>query len=322
MRPLLLTGLLLSSSLSAPAGAQSAPATGAATLRLSAPVGTTVEQRMTSTTRLQVSDVTVTARPDATVPQAQLDSLRRAFQSGLGGQTTTVTGKSFTRLAARDAQGRVTLQHTLIQTIPGLPKALTTKITQVLDASGTLKDIKLTSDNPDVNRAYAQMKLDDLLRAADSGGADTRLYGLPLTPGQTREDRQEVALDGLIGGLLGPILQDPEADVDPATLTSTPLAVTGRLTFVGADAAGRLRFTQTGTFGAWETSVKDRAGQPVFRMDVTGGAVDGESLLRPDGLPVSSSLRTRMQMRLIMTMDDVQVSASMTQEQTLTLRQP
>ncbi|MXV21626.1 hypothetical protein [Deinococcus xianganensis] len=320
MRPLFLTGLLLSSSLSAPAGAQSAPA--APTLRLTAPVGTTVEQRMTSTTRLQVSDVTVTARPGATVPQAQLDSLRRAFQSGLGGQTTTVTGKSFTRLAARDAQGRVTLQHTLIQTIPGLPKALTTKITQVLDASGTLKDIKLTSDNPDVNRAYAQMKLDDLLRAADSGGADTRLYGLPLTPGQTREDRQEVALDGLIGGLLGPILQDPEADVDPATLTSTPLAVTGRLTFVGADAAGQLRFTQTGTFGAWQTSVKDRAGQPVFQMSVSGGAVSGDLLVRPDGLPYSSSDRTTMQLRMLMTMDDVQVSATLTQDQTISLRQP
>ena len=322
MRPLLLTGLLLSSSLSAPAGAQSAPGTDAVpTLRLSAPVGTTVEQRTTLTSVLKVRDVKVTARPGANVPQKELDAVRTSFQ-GMGDQTTTITGKSFTRVAARDALGGVTVQQTLIQTIPGLPKALTTKVTQVLAADGTLKDLKLSSDNADVNRLYEQMSLKDLIRTSESSGTGPQLIGLPLVPGQSRETRQEVPLDSMMGALLGPILQDPDSDVDPATLTSTPLAVTSRLTFTGPDAAGRLRFTQTGTFGAWQTSVKDRAGQPVFQMNVTGGAVSGESLARPDGLPVSSSVRTTMQMRMLMTLGDTQVSATFTQDQTITLRQP
>ncbi|GGR95442.1 hypothetical protein [Deinococcus sedimenti] len=322
MRPLLLTGLLLSSSLFTPAGAQSAPATGTATtLRLSAPVGTTVEQRSTLTSVLKVSDVKVTARPGANVPQKELDAVRTSFQ-GMGGQTTTITGKSFTRVAARDALGGVTLQQTLIQTIPGLPKALTTKATQTLDANGTLTDLKLSSDNADVNRLYQQMNLNELIRASNSSGTGPQLIGLPLTPGQSRETRQEVPLDSMMGALLGPILQDPDSDVDPATLTSTPLAVTSRLTFTGPDAAGRLRFTQTGTFGAWQTSVKDRAGQVLFQMNVTGGSVKGESLARPDGLTVSSSVRTTMQMRMLMTLDDMQISATLTQDQTITLRQP
>lgn len=319
MRPFLLTGLLLSSSLSAPAAAQSALA--APTLRLTAPVGASVEQRMTMTSVMKFTDVKVTARPGASVPQRQLDSLRSAFQ-GMGGQTTTITGKSFTRVAARDALGGVTMQLTLIQTIPGLPKALTTKVTQTLDANGTLKDLKLSSDNADVNRLYQQMNLNELIRVSNSSGAGPQLIGLPLTPGQSRETRQEVSLDSMTGALLGPILQDPDADVDPATLTSTPLSFTSRVTFAGPDAAGRLRFTQTGEFGAWQTSVKNRAGQSVFQMSVSGGAVSGDLLVRPDGLPYSSSVRTTMQMQMLMTMDDVQVSATLTQDQTITLRQP
>ncbi|GGL11943.1 hypothetical protein [Deinococcus radiotolerans] len=321
MRPLLLTGLLLSSTLSTPVGAQSAQGMGTATLRLSAPVGTTVEQRTTLTSLLKISDVKVTARPGASVPQKELDALRASFQ-GMGGQNTTITGKSFTRVAARDALGAVTLQQTLIQTIPGLPKALTTKTTQVLDANGALTDLKLSSDNADVNRLYQQMNLKELIRASNSSGTGPQLIGLPLTPGQSHETRQEVPLDSMMGALLGPVLQDPDADVDPATLTSTPLAFTSRLTFAGPDAAGRLRFTQTGTFSAWQTSVKNRAGQVLFQMSVSGGSVSGELLARPDGLPVSSSVRTTMQMQTLMTLDDVQVSATLTQDQTISVRQP
>ncbi|WP_162865514.1 hypothetical protein [Deinococcus wulumuqiensis] len=319
MKRLVLSALLLSSSF-AVAGGAAQPVT-ASTLRLSAPVGTAVNYQTTTKTRVQLGDVTVTARPGAEVDQETLDLTRDAIQQGFSqnmqNMTQTFTGQTTYRVTGRDAAGNVTLSTRVTQS-SGAAGDITINLTERVAPGGQrqVTGVKVDSADPQVQAIFSKFTPEQLNALSGQQGGSANLYSMPLVQGKGRTVTSSADVQGFLGGLLGSL--PGAASVD---LKSSPLKVTETTTYTGLNAQGLHAFASSFSAQPWKLdfTLPGDAGN----MNITLSRMSGKAtmLYRRDGLLADQSTTTDMQMRLSMTMDDQVVDITMNMQQEMTLKQ-
>ena len=320
MKRLVLSALLLSSSF-AVAGGAGQPVTGSSTLRLTAQVGTSVAYQTTNKTRVQIGDVTVTARPGAEVDQETLDltrdAIRQGFSQNTQNMTQTVSGQATYRVTGRDAAGNVTLSTRVTQSTPTTGEVVI-HLTERVAPGGQrqLTGVKVESADPQVQAIFSKFTPEQLNALSGQQGGSANLYGMPLVQGKSRTVTNSADVQGFLGGLLGSL--PGAASVD---LKSSPLKVTETTTYTGLNAQGLHAFTSTFGMEPWklEFTLPGDAGSMSMNLSSTSGKAT--LLYRRDGLLASQSTTTDMQMRLSMTMDDQVIDITMNMQQEMTLKQ-
>ncbi|ACO45027.2 hypothetical protein [Deinococcus deserti] len=325
MRLFVLTALLLS----APAAAQgNAPATvpvsaSAATLRVTAAVGTTVEMQTTTQSRMTMGKVEVTAAPGRQVSAAKLQAMQQEFSRGMAGaDVPAMTGKLFVKVAARAADGSVTLLTSMIQNIPGEKTPLTLRVTQQVAPDGSITGLSMDSDHPMMKPLLSGLTPEKLRQIASQSGADhTGIYGLPLVKGSVHTQTATLDLQEIMSAVLQGIAgQDPEVAAALGDLKSSFLKTTTTTTYSGLNAQGLHTFMVSGRAGGYRMSLGGQGGLPAMTMELKNLQTSGSSTYRPDGLPGLMTQQSTMQMVMTMQMDDVVVTMPMTMTQTLTAR--
>ena len=320
MKRLMLSALLLSSSLAA-AGSAAQPQPGAQTLRLTAPVGTAVTYQMTTKTRVQLGDVTVTARPGAEVDQETLDLTRDAIKQGFGqnlqNMTQTITGQTTYRVTGRDAAGNISLTSAVTQTVPQAG-TMTITMSERISPNGQrqVTAVKASSADPQVQAIFSKLDPKQLNSMSGQQGGSANLYGIPLTKGKTRTVTNSTDVQGFLGGLLGSLPGAGNMD-----LKSSPLKMTETTTYNGLNAQGLHAFTSSFRADPWKLELDLPADMGAMTMNLSSTIGKATMLYRRDGLPASQTTTTTMQMRMILPVDDQVVNITMNMEQELTLKQ-
>lgn len=322
--------LLASLSLFSVAGAQTSPVAPAPLLKLNAPVGTTVELRSVTTSRMTVSDIQVTAKPGGKATPAQIEEARRAMQDGLGAMnragTTTVNGKAFYKVAGRDAAGNTTLINSIVQTMPAAAgkkaENLTIRITQVISPDGQASGLKMESDQPQVNAMFKNLTPEKLQQMTkDMSGNDAGIYATPLRQGEPRTSTVSLDMQDLMNSLIGS-LAGPNAGKLFGSMNATPLTVTSTTTYQGLNVAGQHAFTTRSEAANWKFSLnsQDKSIPMNITAEVLSNESSGTSTYSVTGLPATLNQKTNMNMKMTMEMDDIQVSMIMTIDQTVTMQ--
>ncbi|MBZ9714197.1 hypothetical protein [Deinococcus multiflagellatus] len=315
MRALLLSALLLATPAVAQSAAPAAPATpapaapaAAPTLLITAPVGTTVEQRLTMSSHALVKEVNIEALPGQRLSSQDIEKRRQGVMQALNQDHTPQTGKVFTRVTSRSADGRVGLMQTFIQNVPGQKEPVSFRITQTVTATGQSEGLKITSDNPVLSEVFSRMDLEGLQRMARDSGSAGVGYGVPLVPGQATEATIEMPTQGILAGLFGPVLGAQ------ALLKANPMKILSRTTYTGLNAAGLHQFQTQSTFNDWRFEL----GEPLpVSAALLGASMTGTQTFRPDGLPGPSQTTTRMTMQMSMADDKARTTVTFEQEQTV-----
>ena len=138
-----------------------------------------------------------------------------------------------------------------------------------------------------MQKLYKALDFKALVQNMRSSGA-TSLYGLPLVQG-----RATTATQGLIQALSGLIRKGGQAG---ASGQASPLTTHTMTTYTGQDAAGNFTFIQAITADPWKINLN--IGDLSFDMQLSALTGDGVSVLRPDGLTFSSSIKQDIAMRL------------------------
>lgn len=309
--------------------APAAPSTAPARLKLSAPVGTNVELRSVTTSRLTVANVQVSARPGGQVTPAQLEEVRRSLQQGISAMnsagTTTVNGKVFFKVASRDAAGNTTLVSSVVQALPAIPGSpsfskaqnLTLRVTQSVAPDGKLTGLKIDSDQPQMNamlKTLTPAKLQQLSK--DLSGNSATLYSVPLQVGQPHSVTLSLDMQDLMKSLVG-AFAGQEAGQLFQNFKSSPLTVTTTTTYQGLNAAGQHVFDTSSQYAAWQFSLTSQdARMPMtIRAELLKVQSGGTSAYTPAGLPVTLSQKTNMSMKMTMDIEDVRVNLTMNIEQ-------
>ncbi|WP_221089975.1 hypothetical protein [Deinococcus aquaedulcis] len=311
MRALLLSALLLAT----PAAAQSAapavpaPATPAAapTLLITAPVGTTVEQRLTTSTRMTLKESKVEALPNQRLSAQEIEQIRQTFSKALSGRNTQETGKLFTRVTSRTADGRVGLLQTFIQNVPGQKEPISFRITQTLTPDGQSEGLKFTSDDALLNEVFSRMNLEDLQRMAAQNGSSVASTGQALAPGQVEEETVEMPTQDLLAAMFGPFLGEE------ALLKASPMKIVSRTMYTGQNATGFHQFQTQSVFSDWRFELGEPLPMSVALLNATTNSTHS---VRPDGLPGPSQDTTRMTLQLSMVSSKARVSVTFEQERT------
>lgn len=322
MRKLILPVLLLSSSL-AVAGGAGQPAPVSQTLRLTAPVGTVVTYQTMTTTKTNISDLTVTARPGAEVDQATLDRTREEFRAGLSkGLAAAVPeepGQATYRVAGRDAAGNVTLQ-TATTMNAGPAGDITIQITLRVSPSGQQQAtaLKVESANPEVQALFGQLGPEQLNGLSGQGGGTgvPNAYGMRLIPGQTRNATNTADVQGFFGGLLGGLPGAGNLD-----FKSSPARSLETTTYNGLNAQGLYAFTGRSRLEPWTFSVTVPGLEGRLTLEVPSSTSQTEQLYRRDGLLASLVTTTTTQMRMTVPVEDQVITLTMDLQQQMTLRQ-
>ncbi|GGK29115.1 hypothetical protein GCM10008955_23610 [Deinococcus malanensis] len=292
-------------------------------LRITAPVGTTVELQITTESRMSMGKVEVTAVPGRQVPAAKLQAMQQEMSRGMG-QTNVpaIAGKLFVRVAARAADGSVTLLTSMIQSIPGEKAPLTLRMTQQVAPSGIVTSLSMDSDHPMMKAMLAGFTSEKLRQFASQSGADhTGIYGRPLVKGAVHTQTATVDLQEIMSAVLQGIAgQDPEVAAALRDIKTSPLKTTTTTTYAGVNAQGLHTFTVSGRSDGYRMSLGGKGGMPAMTMELVNVQTSGSSAYRPDGLPGPMTQQSSMQMVMTMQMDDVILKMPMTMTQTVTAR--
>lgn len=321
--------MLVSLGLLSLAAAQTTMPAPPATLQLTAPVGTSVELRTVSTSRMTVSDIQVTANPGGKATPAQVEEARKAMQEGLNVMNraaTTVNGKAFFKVTSRDAAGNTTLLNSIVQSLPATPgkkaETMTIRVTQVIAPDGKVSGLKLESDQPQVNAMFQTLtpeKLQQLTRDFSSDAAGP--YTVPLQPGQPHTTTVSLDMQDLMSTLVGS-LAGPRATALFGDFKSTPLTVTTTTTSQGRTSAGQHTFHTSSEYADWKFSLTSQDARLPLTMsaELLNVQASGTSTYTPAGLPSHLNQKTNMTMKMVMDMDDVQVTLTMNLQQDMTMQ--
>ncbi len=311
---LTLAGALL---LGPPAGAQSAPA--ATTLRLNAPVGTSLQLALVTENRVAFGTPEVTAAPGKQVTPAALKAAQAQYaklsQNGIPAQRTTA--KMSVKVAGRAANGTTTLITTMVQSVPGMSQSMTMRITQKVAPNGQLTGMSLESDDPQVNRVLSGMnagQMANLIR--DSGGDLSGAYGLPLKAGAGQQKTVTIDLKGLFQGMFS--MLGPDAARALGSVQSTPVTTTTTTRYAGLNAQGLHVFNVTSQSGGFRMSLGGKGDLPLMVMELSGMGGSGTVSYRADGLPGPMTQQTTVRMAMTMQEDNLLVKIPMTVTTTVT----
>lgn len=311
------------------AGAQTTPAApprpapvttpAAATLRLNAPVGTSLQLALVTESRVAFGTPEVTAAPGKQVTPAALKAAQAQYaklgREGVPAQRTTA--KMFVKVAGRAADGTTTLITSMVQSVPGLSRSMTMRITQKIAPNGQLSGLSLDSDDPQVNRVLAGMnagQMADLIR--DSGGDLSGAYGLPLQVGAGQQKSVTIDLKGLFQGMFS--MLGPEAARALGGVQATPVTTTTTTRYAGLNAQGLHVFNVASQSGGFRMSLGGQGDLPLMVMELSGMGSAGTVSYRADGLPGPMTQQTTVRMAMTMQEDNVLVKIPMTVTTTLT----
>lgn len=321
MKRMLLSACLLSSSFAVAGGAGQPVGTPGQTLRLTAPVGTSVTYQTTTRTRVQIGDVTVTARPGTEVDQEMLDltrdALKQGFSQNVQNAAQPVTGQTTYRVTGRDAAGNVTLQNSISQNSADTGP-ITIHTTERISPTGQrqVTAIKVDSANPQVQAIFSKLDPKQLNALKSQSGGSANLYGLPLVQGKSRTVTTNADVQGFLGGLLSSLPGAGNLD-----LKSSALKVTETTTYTGLNAQGLHAFASSYQIAPWTLALALPGDAGDITMNLSSATGKATQLYRRDGLPASQNTTTDMQMHLTMTMDDQVIDITMNMQQEMTLKQ-
>lgn len=289
------------------------------------------ELASTSSTRMTLDDVEVTAAPGARVSETKLKEARRAMTTAMSDMknmpTMTTTGKTFYKVSGRDASGLTTLVISSVLTVPGsagkAAKPTTVTVTQQVAPDGKATVKSYESSDPQVSALLKGLTPEKLQQMSTQGGTDAAgMYGRPLvvgTPSSTTFtlDASEL-LSSFLGSFGGAEMQKMTRDVQ-----ATPLQATVTTAYRGQDAGGQHTFDIQSTYNPWQVDLKlaaSGAAPTTMKLSLLSGQSKGSATYRADGLPSGVNQANTMKMQLIMVMDNIQVKMLMTTTQTTTLK--
>lgn len=321
MRRLLLTALLL---LPAPAlaGGQEGPppaaprtAATAPVLRLTAPVGTTVNLVTETVSRTELESVEVQGDDAAEV--------EAAVREGLGGAgTQRASGQASTRVQSRGADGSVVLQDTVLVPLPD-GREVTLRVVQTLHPDGRRTGLRFEADDPTLQQVFAGLNAEQFQQQLAANDPTNNLYGFPLVPGQSRTATATVDAQALLTGLFSGLIGAGAADV-PAVQAS-PMTARTTTTYRGLNAACQHVFESSSTFAPWSFQFGNGADGPEFRAELLsqGSRSATTTLFRADGLTAGGTQRQTLRMRVTTTGPDgeaMQITFRVTTEATVRTR--
>ncbi|ADV66186.1 hypothetical protein [Deinococcus maricopensis] len=291
---LLLAGPVAAQTIPTPTGTTTPAATA---LQVTAQPGTLVEYAVRSTSHLDVNDVVVTALPGSQVSQDEL-TFMQAFMGGLFKEV----------LSSKTAEANLSKQF--VKVLPALPdgrpvlldsavhsdgkKTLQTRVTRAIGPDGTLTVLDVTSTDADLQAAIKANRTQALQAFLPMGGS---VYGRPLTPGTTWTVTQDLDAGVALSSAFG-----------DRTMQGTLRAVTTR-TFTGLNERGEAAFQVTSVVQPGVLRLRNQAGD--LSITVESMVSEGQETYRADGLPSTSSSRTRGALRMTLAMDDEGVQVAM-----------
>ncbi|THF87718.1 hypothetical protein E7T09_00265 [Deinococcus sp. KSM4-11] len=270
-----------------------------APVRPGAAVGASSVGRLTTTTRVTISDVRASAVEGTAVDPATLAAIRRDLGRAAPDWTLTLDGKAFTVVTARSAQD-ITLRTTLVLAPEG-GVAATARSTRTLGADGGSGPEQLEPIQGEAAPLPPGWPLD----GAWSGGPVPLTGDLNAAP----------LLDLLLRALAGPdtrmaLMQGVQAAPVPVATTSMPSA---------PDADGQQGTAIQRAYGPWTLTTGGQGTLP--RVTFTLGSAVGEAqgtgtmTLRRDGLTQTTSSETRLPVHVTLVSRGVQVTLTLTIEQ-------
>ncbi len=265
--------------------------------------GTTAEYLQTTRSKLNVLEFSLEAQPGKVVKPADLAAANKDFQAQRGQieramnqAALTQTSKMFTRVLP-PVSGNTALLMTSVLNLPGTgnpqkTRAVNVSTTLVYNPAGQLVDGSISSTDPELQKIYQALDFRTLIQSMQSSGT-TSLYGLPLVQGKTTTTSATLPMQGLIQALAGIVGKAAQTD---ASAQASPLTMHTTTTYGGQDAAGNFTFTQVISSDPWQVrlNIADLS-LDMQVLKLTGGGV---SVLRPDGLTVSSEIRQDMLMQM------------------------
>ncbi|WP_309570452.1 hypothetical protein [Deinococcus sp.] len=257
-----------------------------------AAVGASSVGRVTTTTRVTVSDVRASTVDGSAALPATLAAIRHDLGGAAPDWSVTLAGKAFTVVTARSVQD-ITLRTTLVLGPPdGVPA--TVRSTRTLGADGM--------------NGLAQVEGDAILAGWPLDGGWS---GGPATP--PGELDAAPLLDLLLRALARPdtraaLLEGVQAAPLPVQTTSTPS---------DPDADGRQLATVERRYGPWTLTTGGRGTLPrvTFTLGGAAGEAQGTVTIRRDGLVQAASSVTRVPVQVTLVSRGVQVTLTITVEQ-------
>lgn len=318
-----------------PAATSTAPALTA--LLLTAPVGASTEFVSTTTSRSSIEDVQVSAAAGSKISEAKLNEARRSLQAAMGElknmPATTLTGKAFFKVTARDASGQTTLVNTIIQNMPPMAKtgaakaksSITMKFTQQIAPDGKVTFKGIESDDPQIAAVFKTLTPEKMQQFATQNGTDfAGVYGKPLTIGEARTSTVNMDAEELMRSLLS-AFAGPQGQKLFGDVKASPLQVATTTTYMGQNAQGQYAFETGSRFEPWHISLNvpapaSSAAPLSMNVDLLSAFGKGTATYRADGLPTSISQDTNMKMQMTMIMDGLQVKMTMSMVQSVSMK--
>ena len=288
---------------SSPAPGNESAAPAAPVLLPTARPGTSAEYLQTIQITFKVLELSSEAQPGKVVKPADLAAASKKLQTqrddierAMNQAALTQTSKMFTRVLP-PVNGNTALLMTSVVNLPSVAnpqktRAVNVSVTLVYSPAGQVVDASVSSTDPEVQKFYQALDLKTLIQSVQGSGT-TSLYGLPLVPGKAATTNTTLPMQGLIQAMSGLIGRAAKTAVSGQ---ASPLTMHTTTTYSGQDAAGNFTFTQAISADPWQITLN--IGDLSMDMQVpklTGGGV---SVLRPDGLTLSSEVRQDMLMQL------------------------
>lgn len=306
MKKIFLTALLGLS----PALAQGAPAN-TWVMKLSAPVGTSVEMVSVTTTTAELEDLQV-REPGGKVTKmspAELAQAKAEMSKELN-KNASVTGKVFYKVLDRYSDGTVKL----LQTSPS--KMGMIRMTYSISPNGKSKVLGMQSENAQMQNILSSFG-PDMFSGAFTGDTNiTGLYGQPMTVGQPVASTQTLDIQKMMNDMLGGLAKNASSQaknknesaeiqkmMQGLNIKATPLVITTKSTLLGTSAQGQPLFQSDSSAKNWKMEMGDSALKkiPMFmRLELLDMNSTSQLLYRTDGLPAAQS--TKMSQRMKMTM--------------------
>lgn len=253
-----------------------------------APVGAASAGRVSITTRVMVSDVQVSEVDGAATDPATLEAIRRDLTRVGAAWTVTLEGKAFTAVVTRTAQD-VTLRSTLVLGPAGqIPTPLRVERRLTLDGVAGPAQVEARSLPPGwpVDPAWAGQVAPPYDEVDASALFDVLLYVLAASDTRT-ELHRGVAVPPL------PVTVVPESE--------TPMTSLER------------------RYGPWTLTTGGRGTLPRVTLTLGSGQGSGTVTRRGDGLPGGASGVTILPVHVTLVSRGVQVTATVTVRQRVTV---
>lgn len=273
---------------------------------ITAPLNTEVKLSTLSAIKINVTDIQVNAAPGTSASKEELAKIKQDLSNSLeqANQTITTKGKMSQKVIKTDKSGLTTLKIDLNQEMPDTA-AIKFSILQQIDKQGKIKNVKISSDDPQLSKMFKKMNVKDIDAFVDSAGANlNNFYGIQYTKDKAVEHKLTIDAQSMLGDMVSSISGQQAMKMNPMKVTTSSI-------YRGLDSNGLHKFDLKTTFDdKWTFNIpSQQTNQPAMNAELINAETSGYSLHYKNGLMAGSD--QEMKMRMKMTMIDKKYKISM-----------